>query len=247
MNEKIQYFDGFRVSNYGEIKNAKNNIENNIDISSWMNVINCESINFYKSQNIRKVCLSQEVSLYQIENMELNRYTDIEYMVYGSTEMMISEYCPMGVLTKDCKKDKRDANCRKSVYYLESNDNSRYRLSQDTNCRTTIYSDTVVNMSEHLVDLYKFGIDNFEVSFSFETEKEVSKVLSVFTNIVKAINDNIIQEINNDANTKVESEINTELKINKNGIDINYIKKICDKLKTSDSKYTTGHLFKEID
>src|SRR3712207_7527343 len=40
--------------------------------------------------------------------------SDVEYRVYGYTEMMISEYCPMGVLTKSCKKDRKSTRLNSS-------------------------------------------------------------------------------------------------------------------------------------
>lgn len=222
-------FCGFRISNYGELLQLKSMGYRNedIDISSWMNVINSESINYYRSQKVGNVCLSQEVSLKQIKDMNLSRYQNIEYVVYGRTEMMISEYCPMGVLTKDCKRNKRDAYCRKAVYYLESSENSRYRLSQDKNCRTTIFSDSVVNLCEYLDELYYSGVDSFEIALHFEMSSEIEKIISNFERMVKKINN-------------LEYNVNSK-----------------DKDKKTDCKYygsndfdevfTTGHLFKEID
>ena len=181
--EAVGYIDSFRVSNYGEIERIRKMYpDKKISVSSWMNVINDESVLYYNSIGADKVCLSQEMSMMQIRNLDekIKMSTDLEYLVYGQTEMMISEYCPMGVLTKDCKKNKRDAMCNKSVYSLEAGEGERYRLSQDTNCRTTIYSDETVCLLEDIDELNEEGINNIEIAFYFETEDEVRHITEKF-------------------------------------------------------------------
>ena len=56
------------------------------------------------------VCISQELNMNEIKETLLYTDIDMESVVYGYTPMMISEYCPMGVVVRDCKKDKRCCN-----------------------------------------------------------------------------------------------------------------------------------------
>lgn len=214
----IKYLDSFRVSNYGEIERIKEKYpDKKIKVSSWMNVINDESIKYYNSINADTVCLSQEVSLMQIRNIseDLKKKSNLEYLVYGHTEMMISEYCPMGVLTKDCKKNKRDAMCSKSIYALESSDGEIFRLSQDENCRTTIYSDDTVCLLEEIEELYEEGIKNIELAFYFEDAEETSKVIEKFV------------EYTDRCNGKFDSYY--------------------DEIDIDSKRFSKGHLYKEID
>lgn len=179
--------ESVRVSNYGEMLKISSILPDVIiDVSSWMNIINLDALNHYIDKGVDTICLSQECSLNQIKEMKINKpnYSGIEYLVYGQVEMMLSEYCPMGVLTKNCKKDKRDAQCNKSDYFLESTDNRRFRLSQDRFCRTTIYSDEVVDLIEDIDLLAKNGVDNFEISLYFESDEEVEKILNKANSII---------------------------------------------------------------
>ena len=174
---------GFRLSSYGQIGWVKDKFPDKIImIAPWLNVINDLSLDYYISIGAKRVCMSQEVSLNQLRGMDklYGQGCETEYVVYGSNEMMISEYCPMGVLTKDCKKNKRDALCNKSIYYLESNEGHRYRLSQSLECRTTIYSDEIVNLVEDLDSLSFLGIENNDIVFNFEDQEEVKSVLRAF-------------------------------------------------------------------
>jgi len=155
-----------------------------IFISSWLNIFNKMSIYYYRYNQSDMMTLSQEVSLNQIKNLDIDLY-DVEYRVYGYTEMMISEYCPMGVLTKSCKKNKRDSQCSKSDYYLESSDMRMFRLAQDENCRTTIYSDSRVHLLEDLEPLIDEGINKFELDFSYEDSDEVRNITSAYVASLK--------------------------------------------------------------
>nr|WP_297394738.1 U32 family peptidase [uncultured Peptostreptococcus sp.] len=182
--EKIDYLKGFRVSNYGQIGWVKDNYpDKKLLVAPWLNVVNDLSLDYYRSIGASRVCMSQEVSLNQLRAMEklFGQAYETEYVVYGNNEMMISEYCPMGVLTKDCKKNKRDALCNKSIYYLESSQGKRYRLAQSPECRTTIYSDELVNLIDDLDSLSDLGIDNFDIVFNFERADEVGHVLKAYT------------------------------------------------------------------
>ncbi|MEG2247077.1 MAG: DUF3656 domain-containing protein, partial [Peptostreptococcaceae bacterium] len=108
-----------------------------ISIDYYLNAFNSETINHYKSQGANSLCMSQELNINEIK--ETIKYTnlDIEAVVYGYTPMMVTEYCPMGVLVRDCKKDKRVAKCKESVYALRDLKGEEYRVSQDVFCRST--------------------------------------------------------------------------------------------------------------
>ncbi|WP_101773124.1 DUF3656 domain-containing U32 family peptidase [Peptostreptococcus faecalis] len=181
-SKTIEKLDSFRVSNYGEINFIKENYPHkNIRISSWMNVFNDSSIEFYKKLGADKICLSQEMSIYQIENLQ-SSLNNVEYLVYGQTDMMISEYCPVKVSEKGCRTACNDKECKKEEYYLESGDGSRYRLSKDGQCRTIIHSEEIVNLVDEIEKLEKSGLNSFEISFEFEDSTQTSKVVEMFIN-----------------------------------------------------------------
>nr|WP_314278094.1 DUF3656 domain-containing protein [uncultured Peptostreptococcus sp.] len=192
------YISGFRVTSYGQIRWVRENYpDKEILLTPWLNIINDWSLTYYGEIGAKRICLSQETSLNQLRSMKkLYGYGyETEYLVYGNSEMMISEYCPMGVLTKNCKKNKRDALCNKSLYYLESSEGKKYRLSQSLECRTTIYSDEKVNLIDDIGLLRDLGINNFEIVFEFEKEDEVKQVLEAFiknnASLLYKIKDNI--------------------------------------------------------
>ena len=100
--------ESVQVGNYGSIDYFK---DKKLNIDYYLNAFNSETINYYKEIGADTLCISQELNINEIK--ETIKYTDIniESVVYGYTPLMITEYCPMGVIVRDCKKDKRVAKC----------------------------------------------------------------------------------------------------------------------------------------
>ncbi len=59
--------------------------------------------------------MSQELNLNEIK--QTLKYTDVEIeaVIYGYAPMMVTEYCPMGVVVRDCKRTRELLNVRKVV------------------------------------------------------------------------------------------------------------------------------------
>ena len=109
--------ESVQVGNYGSIDYFK---DKKLNIDYYLNAFNSETINYYKEIGADTLCISQELNINEIK--ETIKYTDIniESVVYGYTPLMITEYCPMGVIVRDCKKDKRVAKCKESIYALRN-------------------------------------------------------------------------------------------------------------------------------
>ncbi|GIM31313.1 DUF3656 domain-containing U32 family peptidase [Paraclostridium bifermentans] len=156
-----------------------------IYIDSYLNSFNSETINHYKSEGANTICLSQELNLTEIK--DILKYTDseIESIVYGYTPLMISEYCPMGVLVRNCKKDKRSSICNKSLYTLKDAKDGIYRLSQDIFCRTSIYNSKPLCVLEDLSELNKAGINVFRIDLTFESNEEIKSIIEAFEECIE--------------------------------------------------------------
>ncbi|MGL5716661.1 MAG: DUF3656 domain-containing U32 family peptidase [Paraclostridium sp.] len=153
-------------------------------IDYYLNAFNSETINHYKSEGAKTICISQELNLTEIR--ETLKYTDaeVESVVYGYTPLMISEYCPMGVLVRDCKKDKRSAVCNKNVYALKDAKEEVYRVTQDMFCRSSIYNSKPMSMIDDLIDLKHANINVFRLDFTFEDSRQVEKVVEAYIEVI---------------------------------------------------------------
>lgn len=155
-----------------------------ISIDYFLNAFNSETINHFKNDGVKSLCISQELNLQEIK--ETLQYTDmeIEGVVYGYATMMVTEYCPMGVLVRDCKKDKRAAKCNQSIYALKNFKGDMFRISQDIFCRSTIYNSNVTCMLDNLEEIRKSGIDVFRLDFTHEDGKMVRDIIDAHIEVI---------------------------------------------------------------
>lgn len=170
-----------QVGSWGPLDYFK---DKEINIDYYLNAFNSETVNYFKEVGANTLCLSQELNIYEIK--ETLKYTDmdIEGVVYGYTPLMITEYCPMGVVVRDCKKDKRVAKCKESTYALKDFKDEKYRVSQDIFCRSTIYNSKVTCMLDNLEELNEIGINILRLDFTLEDGETVRKVIQAYQEVL---------------------------------------------------------------
>lgn len=189
-----------RYKEYAKLNKAKKSGVTSVQVGSWgpldyfkdkelnidyyLNAFNSETVNYFKEIGVNTLCLSQELNIYEIK--ETLKYTDmdIEGVVYGYTPLMITEYCPMGVIVRDCKKDKRVAKCKESTYALKDFKDEKYRVYQDIFCRSTIYNSKVTCMLDNLEELNEIGINILRLDFTLENGETVRKVIQAYQEVL---------------------------------------------------------------
>ena len=173
--------ESVQVGNYGSIDYFK---DKKLNIDYYLNAFNSETINYYKEIGADTLCISQELNINEIK--ETIKYTDIniESVVYGYTPLMITEYCPMGVIVRDCKKDKRVSKCKESIYALRNSKGDEFRVSQDIICRSTIYNSNVTCMLDNLYELHEIGINVLRLDFTLEDKETVKEVIEAYQEVL---------------------------------------------------------------
>ncbi len=172
----------FQVGNLGLIHYLK---EENLYGDYFLNTFNSKGIEAFKNKNLKSLALSLELNMNEIEESLKHVEMDIEALVYGRIPLMISEYCPMGVLTRDCKKDKRCSLCKKSSYTLKDTKGEVFPIHQDYFCRGIIYNAKILCMMDRLKEVYDAGINIFRLDFTFEKEEEIKDIVKAYINIAQ--------------------------------------------------------------
>lgn len=190
-----------RYKEYGQLSKANKTGIESVQVGSWgpigyfkgkdlnidyyLNAFNSETVNYFKEIGSSTLCISQELNLCEIK--ETLKYTDleIEAVVYGYTPLMITEYCPMGVIVRDCKKDKRVAKCKESTYALRDLKDEQFRVSQDVFCRSTIYNSKVTCILDNLEELSEVGINLFRLDFTLEDGRTVTEVINAYKEVLE--------------------------------------------------------------
>ena len=108
---------------------------------------------------------------------------NIQGIIYGKTELMISEYCPIGSTfgeksaCKDCK-----LACTRDKFTLIDRMNEKFRVMTDVFCRSYILNPNPLNLIEEKEDLLSLGVNSFRVEFRDESYNEVKKVFRMIRN-----------------------------------------------------------------
>lgn len=173
--------DSIQIGTLGSINYFKNK---EFYVDYYLNPFNSETINHFKEEGATRVCISQELNMNEIEETLAYTDLDVESVVYGFTPMMISEYCPMGVVARDCKKDKRCKECSETKYVLKDFKDEEYRLSQDLFCRTTIYNSKPTCVLDNLEELNSIGINVFRLDFTNESQSEIREILEAYIEVI---------------------------------------------------------------
>jgi putative protease len=180
IEELKPYIKGIITSNAGIIKLYKDKL---FIIGDYkLNIFNKEGAEFY-AEDIDIPFLSLELNRKEIKELMKNVNCKIGINIYGKTELMISEYCPVGS-TFGNKSSKKECNkaCMKDTFKLNDRMNESFSVLCDNSCRSYILNSLATNLIEEVEELKSFNIRNFRVDFKDESYEEVVDILEQISN-----------------------------------------------------------------
>lgn len=176
IDELSPYIKGIITSNAGIIRKYKDSM---FIIGDYkLNIFNNEGAEFY-SEDVDIPFLSLELNRKEIKEVmkEIKCKTGVN--IYGKTELMVSEYCPVGS-TFGSKTSKKECSgpCMKDNFTLIDRMNEKFRVLCDNNCRSHILNSLPINLIEEAEEMKSFNIENFRIDFLDESYEEVRDVLA---------------------------------------------------------------------
>ncbi|WP_238860710.1 U32 family peptidase [Clostridium sp. YIM B02569] len=186
IDELKPYIKGIITSNAGIIKIYKDKL---FIIGDYkLNIFNKEAAEFY-AQDVDIPFLSLELNRKEIKELMKHTNCNMGINIYGKTELMISEYCPMGS-TFGNKSSKKECSgvCMKDNFKLIDRMNESFTVLGDNSCRSYILNSIATNLIDEMEELKSFNISNFRVDFKDESYDEVKDVLNQIAR--KAKNEN---------------------------------------------------------
>ena len=143
-----------------------------------LNIFNREALDFYNS-TLDIACLSVELNRAEIKGVIRKRRAQI--LVYGKTELMVSEYCMTGSLFGNKSKDSACSRpCLKSGYTLKDRKGVDFNVETDRYCRSHIYNSVPINLIPNIEDLERLGAEHFRLDFIDESYEETKNILESF-------------------------------------------------------------------
>lgn len=183
-------FNKVQISTWGSKNFFKSKFgTKKFNIDTYFNIYNSYSLKFFENYfNAEDITISQEINKFEIKNLldrSKERNSNVDMIIYGHTRSMLTEYCAMGVLTKDCHKDRRCSECARSDYILKDNENREFRLFQDIFCRTEIRNHLTLDLRENIKEIFELGIDRVRLDFTYENSDMVYSILKECINFLK--------------------------------------------------------------
>lgn len=146
-----------------------NGDSNNIVSDYYLNVTNHYTINYLRSNNVRRVTLSVEIDDDDIGDiMKYNLDTEIEVVIYGRLELMVMKYCPLKERLGYCN----GCSKKRDKFYLEDKQGMRYPLAYEK-CITHVMDCKKINKLDRLERYKRFGISYVRLEFFDESAKEI--------------------------------------------------------------------------
>ena len=164
--------------------NRKENFEYIIS-DEFMNVNNIYSIHFLHENGVSRVTLSSETNQYVIENIvknyqdRFNSYPNLEKVVYGRDELMITKYCP---IAKSFGTNVGCNLCYKNQYYLKDRKDELYPLINDGICNIKIMHSRPLVLIDYVQDIIRAGIKTLRLNFTVESFDETTKIIKSYQN-----------------------------------------------------------------
>ncbi|MGE5631479.1 MAG: DUF3656 domain-containing U32 family peptidase [Caulobacteraceae bacterium] len=168
---------GLVVSNVGQLYMKGLFGINNLRINHSMNIFNAVTANHFIKEGADSFCISPELNLAQIKAVSSKCNKPVEAVVYGYTPVMTTEYCPVSLLSGDCK---YSANCIKSNYGIIDEKGKVFRIIKLNSCRTQILNSDVLFVPEELDEIIKSGVRKLRTDFYLEMPEEIYEIVSLY-------------------------------------------------------------------
>ena len=168
------------VSELGGIYQNQNRYP--ISTDEFVNITNVYTAALLSQYNVHRISLSSELDYDHILKFSdryyrtFGAYPNLEMVVYGHKDLMISKYCPVAKTfgyKPNCKL------CFKDQYYLQDHI-GKYALLNDGHCNMRVMDPTPLLLIEHVDALIQARIRTLRLDFTIESEKTMKSILTAF-------------------------------------------------------------------
>lgn len=178
LEENLNKIEGIITSNLGII--SKFSGRTNIIGDYKLNIFNSETLGFF-NKFASESCLSVELNRGEIRELIKNSKLPAQLLVYGKTELMVSEYCAIGsTFGEKCSSKNCNKACKNGNYLLVDRKGEEFLLKTDRFCRSYIYNSVPTNLIDNIDELRKIGLQSFRIDFIDESYEQTKDILSSF-------------------------------------------------------------------
>ena len=182
LNQKNDYV----ISDIGHLLN--NEKIGNLTADEFLNVTNIYSANLLYNLGVKKVTFSPEMTKSHIELFfknffdKFNSSPNIEKIVYGHEELMISKYCP---IAKTYDTNPGCDLCYQNQYFLKDRMGAQYPLISDGLCNIKVLHSKPLNLIDYASKIYSMGVSSLRLNFTVEDFETTYNVIHNFQKSIK--------------------------------------------------------------
>ncbi len=154
--------------------------------NEFLNVTNIYSAHLLSKYHAIRVTLSPELSKERLVNFsrlyeeKFKQTPNLELIVYGHIDLMISKYCPIAKTYKT----KKDCHlCEMNQYYLQDRMGYKLPLINDGNCNMRILNSKALHLIEHIEELKSAKINTLRLDFTIEKYHDVTQLIKDFQHV----------------------------------------------------------------
>lgn len=165
--------DNLLITEIGSTCYAK---ENNVYSDYYLNIINNNALQLLHKNGIKQVTLSPEIN--DKINLIDNQNNNVEIIVYGYLEAMITKYCPLNMLLNN---NQKPCSLCKDQYYLKDTNGRMFPIVQN-NCLTTILNHKPLNDIDKINYYQNLGIKHFRIELFNENYEQTKELINKIKN-----------------------------------------------------------------
>lgn len=150
----------------------------------FLNVTNQLSAALFFRMGLSRVTLSLELSQNRIASLITNylkrwgMMPNLEQVVYGRTELMISKYCPIAKVSEVNRTHCHQ--CDEHLYALRDRLGVDYPLINDGNCQIRVLNSRALCLIDYVPFFQAIGIARIRLDFTTESREETKTVVNMF-------------------------------------------------------------------
>lgn len=158
---------------------SKYSKSNNVVADYFLNVANINSVNALRNMGVSLVTISVESNIENIKSIAKTN-NNIEIVVYGRLELMVSKYCPLNMLINN--DEKRCSLCTtKDKYYLKDQYDNMYPIVNEKHL-THILHYKNLNIINDISEYKELGINNYRIELYDEDKKQIKEIINEIRN-----------------------------------------------------------------
>lgn len=145
---------------------------NNVICDYYLNVNNNYSVKLLEKKGVKRICLSPEIKNFKYINSNI----DIEMIIYGRLEVMITKYCPINMILNNDNK-KCSLCLGKDKFYLQDEQNRKYPLLHNRHI-THILNHENIDLIKNINDYINKGVNCFRIELFDESSNDIKQLIN---------------------------------------------------------------------